>query len=191
VARRGNVKGASFLRTCEAVHGFVEQGLISRDALEVQLSADALRLLEQKVEPSLWYPLDAVDELSRLLVDFEGEGDPRYMCTVGERSLHGLLERDTFRNFIEGAMLQIGNEGPTLIRLAGLIYDFGCWTFEGDDLREFVVTLDEAGSLPEIAPHTICGFMEALVAHCSDHRVRVTLDRPSRDRVIFRAAPVA
>jgi hypothetical protein len=182
----GHVKGASFVRTCALVEGMVSRGQISREALAVQLSADALTLLGQKIEPSLWYPIHVVDELSRILVDVEGEGDPTYMRGLGAGTLGALLQRDTFRSFIEGAMRH-GSEGTTLVQLAGLIYDFGVWRFEGEDLTRFTVSMAEAEALPELASHTVSGFMEALVQHCIGQAIRVEASRPEPDRAIWTA----
>ena len=187
---QGKVKGASFIRSVDIVEGLVERGLISRDALEVRLSANAVRLLEEKIEPSIWYPLDAVDELSRIIVEFEGDGRPQYMRLIGCAALDHLLQRDVFRSFIEGAMKQRGKEGQTLVGLAALVYNFGHWSFEGDDLTEFTVTMDDATPLPELARNTIAGFMESLVEHCVGARVAISSERPSADRVVFRAVPV-
>jgi hypothetical protein len=186
MGERGRVKGASFIRTCVLVEAMVARGQVAREALVVQLSSDALMLLDQKIEPSLWYPIRAVDELSRLLVDVDGECDPTYMRGLGVGTLETLLQRDTFRSFIEGAMRH-GSEGATLLQLAGLIYDFGGWQFEGDDLTDFRVIMIDAEPLPELATHTVAGFIEALVAHCTGRAIRVEASRPEPDRVIWMA----
>jgi hypothetical protein len=190
MAAGGRVKGVSFIRTIALVQGLVERGLVSQEALTVQLSPAALALLDQKIEPSLWYPLAEVDELSRLLVDIEGHGDPDYMRGVGAGALGTLLERDTFRSFIEGAMRQKeGGDGKTLVQLAGLIYDFGRWHFEGDDLRRFVVVMEDAEALPDVAAQTAAGFIEALVLHCTGDAVHVEAARPDPGRVVWTATP--
>ena len=187
MAKAGRVKGASFIRAWEKLRGLVEGGVVSRDALRVQLSPDAFALYEEKILPSLWYPLAAVDEFSRVLVDLEGDGDPAYMRSVGANALGALLERESFRSFIEGAMRQRDGEGQALVQLAGLVYDFGEWTFEGRDLFEFRATMVDAEPLPALAAETIAGFVEALVEHCMGTPIRVTAERPELGRVVFDA----
>jgi len=185
----GRVKGASFVGTCESVAKMQARGEISREALMVQLSPAALQLLDAEIEPSLWYPMPAVDELSRLLVEIEGEGDPRHMRRIGAATLGTLLQRETFSSFIEGAMRQ-GSEGATLVQLAGLIYDFGIWRFEGDDLAHFCVSMRKAEHLPDLATETVAGFIEALVEHCTGGAIQVEASRPERSRAIWTARPV-
>jgi len=181
------VKGASIIRPVETIRELIAKGEASELSLQVRLSAETFALLDSKVEPSLWYPLHVSDELSRVLVDLVGDGNPDYLRTMGGDTLRYMLERDTFRSFIEGAMAQKGREGANLVGLAGLVYSFGVWRYEGEDLRDFTVTIDEATPLPDNASQTIVGFIQALVAHCTGDQLDVEPSRPTRDRVVFRA----
>ena len=185
----GQIKGAGFARSWEHLHALAERGAVSEEALRVELSPAAYSLYQEKVQPSLWYPLAAVNELSQQIIKIEGEGDPAYNRTLGAEALGVILARDSYRGLIEGAMKQKGSEGQTLVQLASLVYDFGQWTFEGEDLSKFEAIMTEAEPLPELATFSIAGFMETLVAHCTGNRIAVTIDRPSLDKVIFRAAP--
>ena len=140
----GHVKGASFVRTCALVEGMVNRGQISREALAIQLSADALTLLGQKIEPSLWYPMEVVDELSRILVDVEGgrplrvRGDPEnpayfgFTCAKGRRlpEQHAHPERllrsrrrtasDAFEDVAGEAEVAVAEQKP--IRVLPLVF---------------------------------------------------------------------
>ena len=185
----GRVKGVSFSQTLERVRDLLASGAVSREALDVQLSPEAAALIDEKVEPSLWYPVATADELSRLLVEIEGGGDVGYMRGLGAQSLSGLLERDSIRSFIEGAMGQRGREGETLVQLASLIYDFGKWSYAGDDLSRFVVTARDVAELREAGMQTVAGFMEELVRRFAGFEVRVTAERPEPDRIVWTAVP--
>ncbi len=184
----GRVKGVSFLRTVQMIHDLIGRGVLSSEMLEVELSRDALSIVEHKLEPSLWYSVQAVDELSKLVVDYLGDGDAAFMQVVGGRALGALLERETFRAFIEGAMKRKGNEGDTLIGLASLLYDFGTWRYEGEDLRSFKIVMDDAEPLPDLATHSIKGFIHALVEHCTGVSLTIDVRRPWRGRLEFVAA---
>ncbi len=186
-SKGGRVKGIGFIGTLNLVRGLVERGVMSSDALSARLSGAALELLEEKVEPSLWYSLTAVDELTKIVVEFIGDGDPRYLRELGRGSLSGLLERDSFRNLIDGASKQKGREGQSLVGLASLIYDFGEWHFDGEDLGDFTLTATDVALLPELARETIAGFIQTLVEHCTGERVDLESTRPEPDRIQFRA----
>lgn len=64
-----STRGASFLHTWQELQSLIERELISRDELEVRLDVGALDLLDEKVEPDLDYPLDAVDQLVQLVLE--------------------------------------------------------------------------------------------------------------------------
>jgi hypothetical protein len=183
----GNVKGATFAGSWDILHALVEAGTVSEEALEVQLSAEAFTLYEEKVSPSLWYPILVVEEILQQLVNLNGHGDPDHMRVVGAQVLKTFLERDSYRHFIEGAMKQKGSEGPTLVKLASLVYDFGVWEFEGEDLTLFTATITEAQLMPVLAPYSIAGFMEALVKHCAGYTICVGLQRPLSGKIVFKA----
>jgi len=183
------VKGASIIRPAETVRELIDRGETSELALQVRLSPEAFAALETKIEPSLWYPLHVSEELSRVVVDLAGDGQIAYLRSMARDTLSYMLERDTFRSFIEGAMSQKGREGTNLVGLAALVYSFGQWSYEGDDLRDFTVTINEAAPLADTACETIAGFMQALVAHCTGDAIQIEQARPTSDKVIFRAAP--
>jgi len=69
MAHLASTKGASFVHTWEELRGLIDAELISRDELEVRLGVEALAILDEKIEPDLEYPLDAVDEIARLVVE--------------------------------------------------------------------------------------------------------------------------
>jgi hypothetical protein len=72
-----STQGASFLHTWEELQSLIERELITRDELEVRLDVEALALLDEKVEPDLAYPLDAVDQLVQLVVEIRDREERR------------------------------------------------------------------------------------------------------------------
>ncbi len=65
VANLPSARGASFLHTWAELRSQVDQGLITREELEVRFDAEALAVLDEKIDTDLEYPLRAVDRGSR------------------------------------------------------------------------------------------------------------------------------
>lgn len=180
-----SVKGASFQNTHQMVKDLLTGSVLDRQAVEVRFSKGAVEMLDAKIEPSLWYEVGIVDEFSRLVVDIRGDGHPEFMQEIGRQALPGIIERESYKQFIDGAMKQRGREGQTLVGLASLLYNFGEWTYVGEDLVEFQVVVDDVGPLPELAGYSAAGFVEALVQYCTGDRIQATPRREGPDRLIL------
>ena len=97
---------------------------MGRDELEARLSTAALEIVDQKILPSLWYPIAATAELSQLVVDIDGGGRVSHMAKLGAETATRLLGGGTFKSFVDGASRNKTNIGESLIRLSELMIDF-------------------------------------------------------------------
>lgn len=181
-----NGKGVAIQAAWTRVNELLETGRVTREELEVRMSATALELLDQKILPSLWYPIDAGAELSQLVVDVDGRGQLNHMAKLGAETAQQLLKGGTFKTFVEGARQNKKSLGNSLVRLAELMVDFGDWSFEGRDLFDFEVVVTGAEPLPETTRFSVQGFIGALTSEVSGRQVTCQSERPSPDTVVFR-----
>jgi hypothetical protein len=184
-----SVKGVAFQAVWDRVTSLVESGRVADDLLELTLGKEGLALLEEKPQPSLWYPMAHADRLTDLVVKVEGAGNPAYAKSLGASGLEPVLSRDSMRSFIEDSMRRKDRAGHALIGLAGLVYSFGQWTYRGEDLRSFEIDLTEAASFPENSAFSASGFMEALVAFVTHEPICVSPLRRAPDHWEFVARP--
>lgn len=180
-----SIKGVGFLGAWERVTALLEEGRISRDELEARLEKEDLAILDERPEPSLWYPIASVSRLDRVLVELDGAGRPQYHKEAGRRAAESLLRRASIKHLFDVAVQHGDRAGHSLIGMASLVYSFGRWNFEGD-LREFTIELSEAEAFPELSPWAVSGFAEALFQRVSGRGFEVTFTRPLPDLVIFR-----
>src|SRR5262245_53084124 len=86
-----SIKGSAFLSVVEDLKGLVASGRIRRPELEIRLRASDLRILDDKVLPGLWYPLDTYRRLTEILLEIEGGGKPEYVVRRGARAAERLF----------------------------------------------------------------------------------------------------
>src|SRR6185503_3004487 len=67
-----SIKGSALSSVVEDVRALRDSGRISADRLETSLEAADLVLLEAKIQPALWYPIQSYARLTRLLLDVAG-----------------------------------------------------------------------------------------------------------------------
>jgi hypothetical protein len=71
--------------------------------------------------------------------------------------------------------------------MAAVLYNFTKWSFEiGAERGVFTINVDEAAELPDVARYTAQGYIEYTSRIVSGGNERVTSERPSRGKVIFR-----
>lgn len=182
-----SVKGVAFQHGWERVRALIESGRIPMEELEFRLGSEGMELVDGKPEPSLWYPLVAADRLTELLIHIEGGGDREYARELGRQGLETVLGRGAVRGLLDGARRRGERAGHTLIGLAGLVYNFGMWSYRGEDLDRFEVVVQQASPFRTASLLAAAGFIEALVEHFAGSRVHVEVLRPEDDRVVFRA----
>ena len=120
----------------------------------------------------------------------EGGGDPEYARELGREGLDSVLGRDSMKSLADGASSRRELAGHSLVGLSSLVYNFGEWTYQGDDLKRFEVRVTDASAFPMNSLLSAAGFMEALVDRLAGFRIHVSIERPDADSVVFEAAPV-
>lgn len=187
---RPAVKGTALESAATDLRGLVEGGHLSREALEARLELEDLRILDGKLLPSEWYPIETYARILDLLSEVEGEGRPEYHVERGRRAAERLLRSGIYRqldraermvdHFSHGAVVSI------LLTVGRALFNFGDWRVVSDEEREVRYEIAEADAFPEAARHTIQGFTEWAARHLVGANARVASHRPAPDRVEFR-----
>jgi hypothetical protein len=192
-----SIKGAAFQAVVTDVQALLEKGRLARDTLEARLEAEDLRILEEKVVPSSWYPIETYRRLTELLLEVEGGGRPQYVVERGARAAERLFRAGLYRQLRFGdersVLLKQGSDswtqhdGTLMATLAGAIFNFSRWRFEVIDAarRAYRVVASDAGALPEVARLAAQGFIEYTTARLSGAPARVTSERTAAGDVVF------
>lgn len=194
-------KGMLLIAIAADILKFVEEGRISREDLEADLSPDVLKVLDSEISPISWYESDVYPQLAQFLMKIEGRkpGDMSYLRERGERAGRRLVESGLYQQFEymkrradeqKGAPIdrKLFEQGLRLINsVAAAFMKGGTWTLEQDpdhdDRVQFVVS-DVAGMSEENANAT-CGILTG-ITKSGRGGFSWLYERPAPDRVVYR-----
>ena len=190
-----SIKGSALSSVVEDVRALRATGRISRDQLEVALEPDDIALLDGKVQPALWYPIESYRRLSELLLHVAGHGDPGYIVDRGQRAAQRLWESGLYVQLQHGeekaakarrtggALTQ--RDARLITTLSSAIFNFTRWSYrvEPDDA---VIEVREAERFPEVSMLAARGFLEYVISRLRRVETRVDAVRVARDCVEFR-----
>lgn len=173
------------------VNRLVEDGRLSREELEVRLAAADLKILDSKVFPASWYPLDTYGRLSDLLMEAEGRGDPEYLVERGRRRAEALQATGIYSQ-LSADRKQWGDRIVAIMTSMGpAMFKDSEWSSEleatGDELR-FRIRVKVPAGFPEAGRFAAQGFISFLVEqNGKDRGIRVTSRRVSSTELEFSA----
>ena len=189
------IKGSALSSVVEDVRALCDSGRISAERLEAALEAADVALLESKIQPALWYPIQSYARLTKLLLDVAGRGDPQYIADRGARAAQRLWESGLY------VQLQHGEEKAAKARrtggafterdarmittLSGAIFNFTRWTYRAGEV-DSVIEVSEAADWPEVSMWAARGFLQYVVSRLRRTETRVEAKRVARDRIEFR-----
>ena len=183
-----SIKGTAFLSAHADVNALLARGAISRQELEVALEATDLHVLERKVQPADWYPMECYRRLLRLLCDKEAGGnDEAYLVARGERAGERIAATGIYQQLDTNAELLGTRTGRIVITIAGLIYNFTSWHFEraGSAIGHFSIRVEQAEHFPEAARFTTQGFIRYVSTRIVGRPMLATSERPLPSRILF------
>ena len=192
------VKGYIIASILEGVRSALDQGRIDSDCVDLVLGSHAA-LLEEKIEPFRWYPVELLEGLNRLLAKAQG-GDPRTaMLELGAKqfeilSAMGVHQQLSFSQgqVSESSVREIASWGRLVSTMMRSVYSFSRATFEADPAvpRRYVLDWRGIEGLGDIVLESTLGFMMALARRSVGPYVRVRLERPApgHARYVFESA---
>jgi hypothetical protein len=191
------IKGSAFETVVRDVARLLESGKLPREVAEARLEAEDLRLLEEKILPSLWYPLASHDRLTQLLWEFEGARDPKYLIARGALSAERLFDAGLYQQMKRGEELGAAKrergepwsefDGNLMTSLAGAIFNVSRWRFRRHPEDPLVSRIEVTGAreLPEVVRWAAQGFVEYIATRATGVPAHVTSERPGPDRIVF------
>ncbi len=184
-----SVKGVLFQHAVDRVESYLASGRLAREQLEVRLEPEDLGPFDgEKIVGGFWYPAARYERLLELIHEVEGRR-AEALVDYGRSSGEKLLETQAFSGLFVAATKRTGAEGagPLLVKLAELVLNFTHWTFHGPSLEDFTVEVTEARDYHELARRSVEGLIEVLGSRLFGRALRVTSERPSPDRILYRA----
>jgi hypothetical protein len=183
------VKGSAIESVVADVLRLVEEGRLSRDALEVRLRAEDLEMLEHKVVPALWYPLGTYGRLMELLFEVEGRRSTEYLVERGRRAADRIRAMGLYAQ-LKGDWSTWGSRvGTILATLGPAMYKDTQWRIQleppGESGLRFRLEVDCPAEFPDVCRHPTQGFVAYLAQLYAGSPVRVRSERISPERMLF------
>jgi len=184
-----SVKGVQPL--VDDIRRLLDTGQLTRRKLEEQLTAEDLLILESKVGPTTWVPVDTYRRALDLLISIEAQGDPEgYLFRRGWSIAEHLHQAGLYCQFDATREKWGTRVGNLMVTLAPVMFNFTRWRFELDPglpIHAFKVIVSDAAQLPDCARFTAQGFIAYLAHSAAGLSVHVTSQRTPDGRIIFSA----
>jgi len=187
-----NIKGTAFLTARRDVLALVESGRFSRVALERRLQQRDLAFLEETPLPTNWYPLATYDRYLRVLLDIEGNGDPRYLVARARKAMDALMKRGIYRQLERAQVVMregqgwFERSGHILATLPTAFFDRGSWKLSADEAKgSFTLEGTGLNGMTENVAHIVQGALELVAEQLTESPAKVMVQRIRDGRVVF------
>jgi hypothetical protein len=192
---QASVKGLLLGGVVVNVRRLCERGSLTDADLEARLTRPAIALLGEKIDPALWYPLDAYRELVDLLWQVEGGKNPDYMREKGRAWAKKLYDAHRYQQLEYSAehASKVDSDAEAVRQgrlIASLVQTF--WNFvetrvdlDPDRPHTLRMTIDGTAPLPDANRYTTEGFLNHMVER-GGGTARASSERPRPNRVVFR-----
>jgi hypothetical protein len=186
-----SVKGSLFVTGVAAVRRYRDAGFLSEDQIAARLGPAALETLDQKIDISRWYPIEAFCEMVDLDWEIAAERDPAYMRRLGAVAARRFFERGIYQQLDYAKRAARVESRRSLARQSKLITTVtnSLYNFLEIDVRVAGDVLEivwgNATLLAEALRYTTEGFMNEVNRWQGSSRCWVS-ERVAPDRVRFR-----
>lgn len=184
------IKGTAFVSAVTDLEDLLESGRLTREQLELRLPPQDLEILEAKILPGDWYPIESYGRILDLLGETEG-GGAGYHIRRGRRAAERILQSGIYRQLDKAVERRAEKDEAALIGImltvGRTLYNFGSWEFlrEQSSPRVLRFELRDVGALPDNARLTIQGFVDWAAEHIMEQSTRVESRRVAADRIVF------
>jgi hypothetical protein len=185
-----SIKGTAFASAVADLQDFLDRGRITREQVEVRLRKDDLEIIDGKILPGDWYPIESYGRILELLGSVAG-GGPAYHLQRGRRTAERLFGSGIYKQFDRATEKRGQRDSSELVAImltvGRTLYNFGSWEVVQDASarRRTRFELRQMEALPENARITIQGFVEWAAEHIVGGAVRVESRRTQQGRIQF------
>ena len=173
-----SVKGTLIQAAVAELRELQERGTVSRATLERDLKPDDLKVLDDEILISAWYPMASYGRMLEAIATAVGRSGDADFVETGRRSAQRLVEMGLYRQLDEHTAERWEERvGKLLLSVASLLWNFGGWEWLGMDESGFRIRFQGASPMPRSYALRTQGFVEHLAARAAGSRVRVELQR--------------
>ena len=186
-----SIKGTAFASAVTDLQEFLDKGRLTREQLEARLRPEDVEIVDWKILPGDWYPIESYGRILELLGSVAG-GGPAYHLQRGRRTAERLFGSGIYKQLDRaiGAARRAGlvrARSRSCSPSAARSTTSARWEIVHDPAsrRRLRFELRQMEALPENARITIQGFVEWAAEHIVGGAVRVESRRTHPDRIQF------
>jgi hypothetical protein len=189
-----SVKGILLAATVAGIQGAIADGRISRVQVEVQLDAEHIPYLDEKLEPTRWYPVGVIGAMSEVLAGIVGGLPEDAFRRLGAAGVEIVRRSGLYQqaDFAPGSLCGANaTQRKAFARVTASVwpamYDFGRTRVESEaGSGAILVHYEDVAACPEPIRFTIEGFTAEVARLASNGAARVSSERPGLDHFVMR-----
>jgi hypothetical protein len=186
-----SIKGTAYSSVHDDLHRMIDDGKLSRDVLEAELSREEIDLFDSKVLATRWYPIDTYRKLLATVArtDAKGNSVDAYLFDRGWRAAERLKEAGIYRQLgaDEHSTKSWGARVAQLVGgISGLLYNFTRWSVEETtNPNAFQIVVEDAKDFADECRWTAQGFVAFASTLLANAPVKINSTRPTPDRIVY------
>lgn len=181
------IRAHGFQSAAEELHELLAQGRLDWHCLETRLAAPELELLEAKLDPDTWVPIESYGRVLDLMAGAVPGDRAAFHRARGMRAgerLVGLEDDPSEAGDSGGGPMRVLAPAQQVVGSQRDLYNFMRWyVVPGNRPDSFLIRLEEAAALPLAAQLALEGLVAYAAAYVLDARFVVRSRRPVPDRV--------
>ena len=189
-----SVKGLLLLGSAATLRAALESGRLTRDELEVRLEPEDLPWVEEKLDPTRWYPVASLGRMTELVVSVKGGARVPTLRAIGEKAAEDVRAQGTYAqmSFDEGAvreatLLEMKSFARQTATIHNALFDFGRPVVELDEEREHIlIRYEDVRGYPEATRISGEGYTSRMASWALGRPCRVRAEDVQPDAFTFR-----
>lgn len=186
-----SVKGIFLAGAVATVRKAIREGHVLREQVEVRLDIQDVPFLDEKVDPTLWYPVATLGHFLDAVADLRGGDRRAALIAIGRRAADMAAHTGRYQQLDPERRAQDANgvlrHGRLVTSVITAFYDFSRMSFGPHPVEpeSFQIDWFDVGDLPESNRHCAEGFIARVAEVAADGNLQVESERPVSDHIVF------
>lgn len=187
-----SVKGIFVAGAVASVRKAIRDGRIGREQVELRLDPQDAPFLDEKVDPTFWYPVQTLGHFLDVLAELHGGDTESALVEIGRLAADMAARTGRYAQLDPSrragdSPVEVLRHGRLVTSVITAFYDFSRMSFGPDpeDPEAFQIDWYDVAELPESNRFCAQGFIERIAHYAAGGELVVTSQRPSDDHIVF------
>jgi hypothetical protein len=188
-----SIKGIALRSAVADLSAVLAEGVVPASEAVTRLTDAERELLQSGVHDARWYPIASYDRILKLLLDYQGRGEPDYFKLRGRAAAERLIAAGAFKqvDFVRRIDRDAAADRIALnLRMAGTLFgnmfNFGVFRLTTAGNADYGFDVEDGEYFSDMTAESIQGFVERLADEVGPNLVTVQYSRPREDLLRYR-----